>query len=371
MKILHIGDLHLGKKIGGYSLIEDQKYFLNETIKFMKDREISHLIMAGDIYDISTPSGEAITLFSNFLNDLKDNNIKAFIISGNHDSKARIGYGNKLISASGIYINSSIEDAINPITVDGINYYLIPYTSSAEINSVFSESFKEYEDAMKYVISKMNIDKTKVNIAISHQLVLHDGVLPERGNSEEPVIGTIQNISSSVYQDFTYTALGHIHRPQNVKSNIRYCGSPFPYHIDETQYQKTFTILEVNDGKVSVTEEEIKPLRDTVKIEDTFENIINNYKKNKNDYVYAVITDEDRPNAMGILKEAYPYIINLRYKRKEVAGVDIENKIQNIETISYEDLFASFYLDQTGDELTDFQKELVEKLIKEGDNDED
>ena len=372
MKILHIGDLHLGKKIGGYSLLEDQKYFLDETISLMKEKGISHIIMAGDIYDISTPSGDAISLFASFLKNIKDNNFKAFIISGNHDSKARLSYLNELIQADGIFINTDIKNAVKPFIVDGINYYLIPYTTSSEINSVFDKDFKEYSEALDFVVKEMNIDETKINIAVSHQLVLRNNELPDFGHSEDPVIGTIQNIPSSIYSGFTYTALGHIHKPQKVADNIYYAGSPFPYHIDETKYNKNYQIIEIDGNNVNVSTEPIKLLHNTVIIEDTFDNIVNNYAGNKDDYVYAVITDSEHENAMAILKEHFPYIINLRYKQKDAKGVNLQEKIKDIEKISFEELFGKFYQDQLGKELTDFQKDLIKDLFsEEGDDNED
>ena len=371
MKILHIGDLHLGKKVSGYSLLEDQEYFLNQTINLMKEKDIKHLIIAGDIYDVSSPGGDAINVFSSFLNKLNKNGIKAFIVSGNHDSKDRIGYGNKLIGLSKIYINSRIDDAISPICEDDINYYLIPYTTAAEINSIFEKSFKDYEEAFKYVIGLMNIDKTKINIAVAHQLVLSNGNSPITGGSEDPIIGTIQNISSNVFEDFTYTALGHIHRPQNASNTIRYCGSPLAYHLDETKFQKTYTIIDITNGKLTITEEEIKPLRKTVVLKDTFKNIINNYPNNVNDYVYAIITDSPVENAMNIIKNKYPYALSLKYDRKEVEGVDLSKKVADIENISYEDLFADFFSQQMNQELSDFQKSIVKECLEEDANNED
>lgn len=365
MKILHISDLHLGKKINGYSLLEDQRYFLDKTIDYMNNNEIKHLIIAGDIYDVSSPAGEAINTFSEFLNSLKKNNIKAFIIAGNHDSNDRVGYGSELIRESGIYINSDIKKAINPISVDGINYYLIPYANVTDINSAFNQSFSSYEEAMAYVISLMELDKAKVNIAVSHQLVLPGNGKMLLGGSEEPIIGTISNISSSVYKDFNYTALGHIHRPQVVGENIRYSGSPLAYHIDETKYDKEYVILNVVDGKIEVSTERITPLREVVELTGTFESILTDHPECKNYYVYATITGSNVENAMAKLKSVYPYAVSIRYAVKEVKGVDISQKIADIDKTSNEDLFAILFNKQTKTELSEYQKKLVSRLLEE------
>ena len=370
MKILHIADLHLGKKVGGYSLLEDQRYFLNDTIRFMNEKGIKNIIIAGDIYDISSPSGETISEFSNFLNNLRENKINAFIISGNHDSKDRVGYGSKLIKPNGIYINSNIKDAINPITVDDVNFYLIPYASAADINSAFDQNFKQYGEAFAYFMGQINIDKNKINIAVSHQLVLMGDKNPSFGGSEEPIIGTLQGIPSKVFEDFTYTALGHIHKPQNISDNIRYSGSPLAYHINECEYEKTYTIIDIDNGKLSISTEEIVPLRKVTVLKDTLDSIVNNYPNNVNDYIYAIITSDEVPNVMAILKNRYPYTIGMRYEEKSNKQGDFKQKLDDIENISYDDLFSAFYKEHMEKDLTEFQKSLVSKLLKEVSSDE-
>ncbi len=370
MKILHIADLHLGKKISGYSLIDDQSYFLDKTISYMKNNEIKHLIIAGDIYDVASPSGEAIKLFSNFLVKLKKNKIKAFIISGNHDSSERVGYGSSLFSDNDIYINSNIKDAINPICVDGINYYLIPYASAAEINQAFDQEFKTYDEAFRYLVSLIKLDESKINIAVAHQLVLNGDGTSMLGGSEEPIIGTIQNLSADIFNKFSYVALGHIHKPQQINEKIRYCGSPLAYHVDESKYTKSYTIININDDKITISLDEIKPLREVVEIKDTFDNIINNYEEYRNYYVYATIIGNEVENAMAKLKNKYPYAMSLRYLKEEVGDFDITKKISDIESISNEDLFAKLYFEQKGKKLSDFQLKLIKKLFGECDNNE-
>ena len=370
MKILHIADLHLGKKIQGYSLLVDQKYFLENTIKYMKNHDISHLIIAGDIYDISSPSGEAINLFSDFLGMLKESGIKAFIISGNHDSNDRLGYASNLIKDSNIYINTSIKSGINPISADGINYYLLPYANLSEINSIYDKEFKTYEDALKYIISLIKLDKSKVNICVSHNLVLSSSNSILFGGSEEPIIGTIQNISSSVFKDFNYVALGHIHKPQKVATNIYYSGSPLTYHIDEAKYEKTYTIIDVEGSNISVKTDKIKPYREVIEITDTFDNIINNYNEYKNYYVYATITDNEVENAMAKLKNKYPYALSLRYLKDDNSNIDITKKIEDIESISIDELFNKLFNMQKGKDLSDYQKNIVLNLLKESEEDE-
>lgn len=365
MKILHIADLHLGKKIAGYSLIDDQRYFLDKTIQYMNDNDINHLIIAGDIYDVASPSGEAIELFSNFLVELKKNKIKAFIISGNHDSSERVGYGSSLFKNSDIYINSNIKEAINPICVDGVNYYLIPYASAAEINQAFDQDFKTYDDAFRYLVSLIKLDENKINIAVAHQLVLNGDGTNILGGSEEPIIGTIQNLSADIFNKFSYVALGHIHKPQQINEKIRYCGSPLAYHVDESKYAKTYTIINISDNNIEISLDNIKPLRDVIEIKDTFDNIINNYEEYRNYYVYAIIIGNEVENAMAKLKNKYPYAMSLRYLKEEAKDFDITKKISDFESVSNEDLFAKLYLEQKGKELSDFQLKLIKKIFGE------
>ena len=371
MKILHISDIHLGKKIAGYSMLEDQEYFLKNTIKYMKDNSIEHLILAGDIYDISSPSGEAINIFSEFLNELKENNIKAFIISGNHDSNERVGYGNKLISKSNIYINTSIKDAINPICCDGINYYLIPYTTVSEINTAFGESFKDYDDAMSFVISKMKLDKNKINIALSHQLVLSGKNKYILGGSEDPVVGTVQNISESVYKDFSYVALGHIHKPQKISDTIYYSGSPLAYHINETKYEKTYNIVNIKDETLTVSTDIIKAKRESIELEDTFENLVSKpeYKKYQDYYIYVTLKDENYiENAMDKIKNIFPYALSLRYAQTKTNDNLELIQIEDIDEVNLNDLFESLFKMQKNKELSPLQKKIVEEILVEGED---
>lgn len=367
MKILHIADLHLGKKTFGYSLLEDQRYFLDKTVDYLKDNQINKLIIAGDIYDTASPSGDAISLFDSFLTKLVNNKIEAFIISGNHDSKDRVGYLNNIVASQGIHINSSIENALKPITSDNINFYLIPYSSASDINAAFETNYKNYNDALAYVINKMEINKEMTNIAIAHQLVLPTQSELEFGGSEEPVVGTISNIPSSLFSDFDYVALGHIHKPQNVAKNARYSGSPLAYHSDEAKYEKSYTIIEVNGKNLSIKTDKIIPLRDTKVLTGTFEDILTKNDAYKSCYIHAVITDGDIPNAMEKLKQVFPYALSISYLRHEGVGVNISEKIKDIENISPNDLFSKLYTEQMGLELTDYQKEIINDLLKDGD----
>ena len=341
MKILHIADLHLGKKTFGYSLLEDQNYFLKETVNYLIKNGINKLIIAGDIYDTSSPAGDAIKLFDSFLTELVSNKIEAFIIPGNHDSKDRVGYLNDLIDSQGIHINSSIERALLPIDSDGINFYLMPYCSASDINAIFDTDFKNYSDACLYLINKMNIDINKTNILIAHQLVLPSNADLEFGGSEEPVVGTISNIPTSIFKDFDYVALGHIHKPQNVAKNVRYSGSPLAYHADEAKYEKTYTIIDVNNKDINITTDKIIPLKETIVLKGKFEEIIKN-NEYKDCYIHAIITDGDIANAMDKLKVVLPYTLSISYIRAEGEGIDLSEKIKDIENVSPEELFKSY-----------------------------
>ena len=363
MKLLHLADLHLGKKIFGYSLLEDQKYFLDNTIDFILENNIEGVMISGDIYDVAMPSGEAIKLFDSFITNLVRNHIEAFIIPGNHDSKDRVGYLKDLISINNIRINHDVRESINKITSHGINFYLLPYATTLDINVAFGQEFKDYSEAFKYLVGVMNINTKETNVLLMHQMISFGGKNVELGGSEEFSIGTIQNIESNIFADFDYVALGHIHKAQKVSSNMKYCGSPLVYHKDETKYPHNYTIIDINNKIINIEEKPIKPLREVRVIRDNFINILTKYSGYKNDYIYAEVLDDPVEGAMDKLKNVFPYALSIVYVQNELQSINLEESIQNIEQIDLNDLFASFYKGILNKDLTDYQKDIVKNLL--------
>lgn len=364
MRFLHIADLHLGKKISGYSLLEDQVYFLNETLKFLKEHQISALVVAGDIYDVSMPSAEAITAFDNFLTSLADLHIETLIIPGNHDSKERLHYATRFLKRNHIHLQTELEDFFTPVLIEGTAFYLLPFINHHEVNAMFNTSYNDYASAVQGLLEKLPLDENKQNVLVAHQLVLptHDEL--ERSGSENITIGTLGNIPASIFSSFDYVALGHIHKPQSVAKNARYSGSPLKYHSDEAKTQKSFTVVSLENKNLQIETFSIVPLHDVFVIEGTFKELIAR-KEHENDFVYILLKEDSLiENAMERLKVVYPLALDLRYENTIGKGADFSN-VQNIENISIIDLFTTFYEEQNGTPLNEKQKEIVEGLLKE------
>lgn len=363
MQILHLADLHLGKRIYGYSLLEDQKYFLNETINYMKKNKIGYLIVAGDIFDSSLPSGEAMKVFDEYLTALVQNQIEAFIIPGNHDSNLRLSYLKDFTSYFKIHIVTNVLDVLKPFLVANVCFYLLPYTTTLELNNAFSFNAKNANEAFSLLVKKLNLNQGLVNILIMHQTVLPTNAEIIHSASEEAVVATISSLSSTLFKDFSYVALGHIHKSQNVSKNARYAGAPLVYHVDEIGTKKTITILEINNNTVTIKEDEIKPLREAIKLTGTFDEIINNHPEALNNYLYAMIKGPRIDNAMAVLKEKYPYALTLAYQTNKENNHFIEEKIASIENFSNEELFKKLFEAKTSHPLTERQKELIKGLL--------
>ena len=382
MKILHTSDLHIGKKLNGFSLIEDQKYILSEILKIAKEEKADALIISGDIYDKPIPSAEAVRLFGSFLTDITKLNIPAFFISGNHDSAERLSFASDLIKNSNIYISPVFSGKIEPIilndTYGEVCIYMLPFIKPAHINHISeiqnsSLTVTSYDQAVNAAINNyMEIDTSKRNIIISHQFVTG----AKTCESEEMTVGGTENISSENFSLFDYAALGHIHTPQNVSyKKYRYSGTPLKYSFSEAHDKKTVTLVELKEkGNINIYERELKPLRDMRIIEGLYSDIISQYTLNScNDYVKVILNDgSDIPDIIGKLRSFFPNLMNIEYlnnrtkTNQNVSSLEKE-QTQNVSDI---EMLELFYESQNNEKLTDEQKRLAEKIFVEIQEDE-
>ena len=300
MKFIHLSDLHIGKRVNEYSMLEDQEYILNKIIKIIDETKPDGVIIAGDVYDKSVPSAEAVTLFDNFLVKLSNRKLFVFIISGNHDSPERISFGAKLMQRNNIFISPVYDGKIEPVVLNDeygkVNVWMLPFIKPVHIRKLFcDEQITTYTDAVRVAIENMNINNKERNILITHQFVTG----AERTESEEISVGGTDNVDVSVFQLFDYTALGHIHRAQYCgKDNIRYSGTPLKYSFSESKDNKSVTVVELcekDNHKISTVP--LMPLRDMVEIKGKYDEIVNRdfYKDTnyKNDYMHITLTDEE------------------------------------------------------------------------------
>lgn len=372
MKFLHLSDLHLGKRIHNFSMIEDQKYILQEILKVADEEKITSVIIAGDVYDKPVPSAEAVALFDDFLVSLAKRNLNVFVISGNHDSPERIAFGEKLMRLGRVYMSPVYNGKIEPVILDDefgpVNVYMLPFVKPVHVRHYFEEErIEDYTDALKCVIAHMDIRETERNILICHQFVT--GAM--RSESEEISVGGLDNVDASVFEGFDYVALGHIHGPQNIGGEkVRYCGTPLKYSFSEADHKKSVTIVELSQkGDMSVTTRELKPLRDLVKIKGFFSDITSSdfYKKmDMESYVQVTLLDEqDIPNAFGKLATVYPNLMQMRYENKRTMEErELLADGESLE-ISPELLFSQFYETMNNQPMTEQQTAyILDKIEK-------
>ncbi len=367
MKFIHISDLHLGKRLHETSLIEDQNFILNQILEIIDDEKPSAILIAGDIYDKSTPSAEAVSLFDLFISNLAKRNLQVFVISGNHDSAERIAFGSKIMGAVGVYLSPVYNGEIAPITMQDefgeINVYMLPFIKPAHVRRFYEkEEINSYNDALKVAVDKMNIDKTKRNILITHQFVTG----ATRSESEESVGGT-DNVDASVFLDFDYVALGHLHAPQYCQyKKIRYSGTPLKYSFAEVNDTKSVSVITLNKkgDDIEVKTVNLKPLRDMKKIRGEFNDLINRADRCE-DYVQIILTDEQEiPYAMNRLQTIYKNALELKYDNQRTRQNATILAVDEIKNKSPFELFLDFYIERNNAEMSDVQKEYIKNLIE-------
>lgn len=370
MKLIHLSDLHLGKRVNEFSMIEDQAHILKQILLIIKKEEPDAVLIAGDIYDKSVPSVEAVGLFDDFLKGLARQKTQVFLISGNHDSPERLAFAAELIESSGVHIAPVYNGTVKPVslkdTYGAVNIYMLPFLKPAHVRSVFPEEKADsYTEAVRTAISHMDIRESERNILITHQFVT--GAV--RSDSEERTAGGTDNVDADLFEVFDYVALGHLHGPQSVGGEkIRYCGSPLKYSFSEADQRKSVTVLELAEkGKLRIRTEEPQPLHDMRELKGTYGELMNrkNYAGTKtDDYLHITLTDEeDVVDAMRKLQVIYPNLMKLDYdnrrtrENREVTGGEEEARTP-LERIQ------DFYEMQNNQPMNEKQGALVSELIE-------
>ena len=376
MKILHLADLHIGKIIFEQSLLEDQEYMLNKIIEKIKAENIDAILIAGDVYDRSIPQADAIDLLDRFLNILiKELKKKVFIIAGNHDSKERLGFGNKIFENESLFISSKYEGKIKKVELQDeygkLNIYMLPFIKPIEVKKYFDDESLSYDETIKKIIEKEDIDESQRNIILTHQFVTAIGEEVERTESEVLTLGGTDNVDISNYNKFDYVAIGHVHRPQRIgRDTARYAGTMLKYSFSEVNHKKTMPIIDFKEkGNIDIKLVELKPLRDMREIKGPIEKLIENYEEeNAKDYIRAIITNEEPVyDAIGQLRRIYPNVLKLEVQNSKILS-NIEFKTENLQKVkskSEVELFNEFYKFQNNIELNVEQKNLIQEVVKE------
>lgn len=366
MKFAHISDLHLGKRIHQFSMIEDQKYILEKIVEIVKGEKVDGILLAGDIYDKIYPSAEAVALFDSFLVHLAKEEIRIFVISGNHDSPERIAFLGELTKKAGVHLSQVYNGKIDAIDMEDefgkVHIYLLPFIKPVHVRHFFpEETILNYTDAMEVVIRNMNLNTEDRNILVAHQFVTGAG----RSDSEEISVGGLDNVEVDVFGDFDYVALGHIHRPQNMGScKVRYSGTPLKYSFSEWQDEKSITIIQMGEkGDLDIKEIPLIPRQDMVKIRGTFLEVMNpvNFPKLEvNSYLHITLLDEmDIPDAFNRLTSVYPNLMQMEYdnlRTRERRNLQVRKEVARISPL---DIFAGLYETMNNQPMSEVQREYL------------
>lgn len=367
MKFLHISDLHLGKRLNAFSMLEDQAQILAQILQITDNEQPNGVLIAGDVYDKAAPPAEAVALFDDFLAQLAAREVSVFVISGNHDSPERIAYGAQLVRRSKVYLSPVYHGCVEPVTLEDahglVDVFLLPFLKPVHVRRYFpDEEIETYTDAIACAVTHMTVDPARRNVLVTHQFVTG----AERCESEELSVGGSDSVDAAVFAPFDYVALGHIHGPQNVCSaRVRYCGTPLKYSFSEARQQKSVTVVELGEkGELMLRTVPLHPLHDLVELRGAFGEVIQAQILDRSAYVHVTLTDEDDiPEAIGKLRAVYPNLMKLDYDNSRTrSNAEILGAV-GVDRRSPLELFGDFYAQQNNQPLRDEQRAYLTKLI--------
>ena len=371
MKLIHLSDLHIGKRVNEVSMIEDQEYILSQILEQTDRIQPDAVLISGDVYDKSVPSAEAVTLFDNFLFALAERKLQVLIISGNHDSAERLAFGGRLMENKGIYLSPVYDGSIAPITLNdeygSVSFWMLPFIKPAHVKRFYpEETIESYTDACRVAVQNMHLDPTQRNVLLTHQFVTGSATC----DSEEISVGGTDNVDAAVFEDFDYVALGHIHGPQNIGSErIRYCGTPLKYSFSESNHKKSITVVELGEkGTFHLETVPLIPKHDMRQIRGSYEEITARsfYQDTAvDDYLQITLTDEeDVPEAVSRLRVIYPNLMKLAYDNTRTRSASVVDGALDVQKKSQLQLFSELYEIQNGQPMNDVQQEFMRELIE-------
>ncbi len=379
MRLIHLSDLHLGKRVNDFPMIEDQRFILERILEIIDEEKPQAVLIAGDVYDKPLPPAEAVRLFDDFISRLSETDTEVFIISGNHDSAERLSFGSQIMDRQGIHFAGGYDGSTHCFSLDDeygrVNFYMLPFIKPVHVRQAFIDDEKaseiaSYTDALGFAIDKMEVDTEERNVLIAHQFCT-DAL---RSESEEISVGGIDNVDTSVFKPFDYTALGHLHGPQPAGTErIRYCGSPLKYSFSEKDQIKSVTVVDLGEKKdgicnVLLRTTELVPVRDMREMKGSFDELTNiNYYKliEKEDYMRIILTDEeDVIGALGSLRAIYPNIMRLEYDNTRTRAAAIVPDAEGNDGRTPLEIFNNLYEIQNGKPMDEEQSGLVGGLIE-------
>ena len=371
MKLIHLSDLHLGMRVNDFSMIEDQQYILSQILSIIDKENPDAVLIAGDVYDRSVPSAEAVELLDDFLWKLSERKLQVFVSSGNHDSPERLAFGGRLMEDRGIHISPVYDGTILPCSLQDsygeVQFWMLPFVKPAHVRRYFPEdTIESYTDALRVAVANMGIRSDIRNVLLTHQFVTG----AQTCDSEEISVGGSDNVDASVFDEFDYVALGHIHGPQNiVPGKVRYCGTPLKYSFSEAHHKKSVTIVELGEkGDLQIRTAPLVPLRDLREVRGTYQELTDrkNYAGTATeDYLHITLTDEeDVPEAMGRLRVIYPNLMKLDYDNIRTRSHNLVDGAEEVQQKSPLDLFGELYALQNNQPMSQVQREFALGLIE-------
>jgi exonuclease SbcD len=370
MKFVHLSDLHLGKRVGEFSMTEDQEYILKEILTIIGDVRPDGVLIAGDVYDRSIPSEDAMRMWDEFLISLSQKKVPVYAISGNHDSAVRFSDHGALVEVTGIHLSPVYDGNAAKYTVSDeygeLDIFLLPFIKPAVVRALFpDEEIESYTDAVRTAIGHMEIDAGRRNVLVAHQFVTG----ATRCDSEEVSVGGLDNVDASVFDAFDYVALGHIHGKQTIgRDTLRYCGTPLKYSFSEKNHRKSVTVVELGDkGVVNISEIPLVPRRDLREIRGSYNELMlkENYEGTAtDDYIHAVLTDEDDViDAMAKMRVIYPNLMKITYDNMRTKSRQVVTDAEDVEKKTPMELFEEFFEKQNNQEMTDEERSFVMEQI--------
>lgn len=373
MKFLHLADLHLGKRVNGFSMLEDQAHILRQILAILDDEQPDGVLIAGDVYDKSVPSVEAVELLDGFLTELRTRGVPVLLISGNHDSPERLAFGGRVMDSCGIHISPVYDGALAPVTLHDelgpVHVWLLPFVKPAHMRRWFPDAdIESYTDAVAEAVAHMDIDTAARNVLVTHQFVTGG----TRSGSEELSVGGTDNVDSGVFAPFDYVALGHLHGAQHIgRETIRYAGSPLKYSFSEARQHKSVTVVTLGEkGDVQVRTVALTPLRELREIRGSYDELtarsFYEHTTYRSDYLHLILTDEqDVFDAMSRLRTIYPYLMTLDYdnaRTRAAGGMSVPAETERRTPL---ELFEALYQRQNHRPMSEVQREYIAQLMEQ------
>ena len=373
MKFLHLADLHLGKRVNGFSMLEDQAHILRQIFAILDGEQPDGVLIAGDVYDKSVPSVEAVELLDGFLTELRTRGVPVLLISGNHDSPERLAFGGRVMDSCGIHISPVYDGALAPVTLHDefgpVHVWLLPFVKPAHVRRWFPDAdIESYTDAVAEAVAHMDIDTAARNVLVTHQFVTGGA----RSGSEELSVGGTDNVDSGVFAPFDYVALGHLHGAQHIGSEtIRYAGSPLKYSFSEARQHKSVTVVTLGEkGDVQVRTVALTPLRELREIRGSYDELtarsFYEHTTYRSDYLHLILTDEqDVFDAMSRLRTIYPYLMTLDYdnaRTRAAGGMSVPAETERRTPL---ELFEALYQRQNHQPMSEVQREYIAQLMEQ------